>query len=69
MICLASKLEVYSEGKIRSQSVFRGMKCAECNCTRAICISAETSRECRGCSQVANVSAECCCWQAAHGVA
>jgi hypothetical protein len=45
------------------------IRCAECNCYPAICMDAETARDCRGCSQVANVSAECCCWQAAHGLA
>lgn len=45
------------------------VRCAECNCHPAICLAAETARDCRGCSQVSNVSAECCCWQAAHGLA
>jgi len=45
------------------------IRCAECNCYPAICLAAETARECRGCSQVAGPSAECCCWQAANGLA
>lgn len=43
------------------------IRCGECNCYHAICLAAETARDCRGCSQAANISAECCCWQAAHG--
>ena len=46
------------------------IRCGECNCTREICVAAETARDCKGCSQAANsFGAECCCWQAAHGFA
>jgi hypothetical protein len=47
----------------------RVIRCAECNCYPRICMAAETPRDCKGCSQVANIAAECCCWQAAHGLA
>src|SRR5712692_1035581 len=66
--------EVYSvrrrlEGQ-RSPSMPKALvRCADCNCSAAKCMAAETARDCPGCSQVAAVSAECCCWQAAHGVA
>lgn len=46
------------------------IRCSECNCHPAICMAAETARDCKGCSQAANsFTAECCCWQAAHGFA
>jgi hypothetical protein len=46
------------------------IRCSECNCHPAICLAAETARDCKGCSQAANsFVAECCCWQAAHGFA
>ncbi len=45
------------------------LRCAECNCSQATCTAAETAGDCQDCSQAANVSAECCCWQAAHGLA
>jgi len=60
----------YIAGWQLSRSMARGViRCAECNCHPAICMAAETSRDCRGCSQVANIAAECCCWQAAQGLA
>ena len=64
--------EVYTrptlvEARCRVEHVIR---CAECNCYPAVCLAAETARDCKGCSQVANsFTAECCCWQAAHGLA
>ena len=46
------------------------IRCAECNCYPQVCLAAETARDCKGCSQAANsFSAECCCWQAARGLA
>jgi hypothetical protein len=48
----------------------RAIRCAECTCTQAVCLAAESPRDCKGCSQAANsFAAECCCWQAAHGLA
>lgn len=69
----AKSQEVYSEGAaIRLGLLSKPnatIRCGECNCTPAICMAAETAGDCIGCSQVASASAECCCWQAAHGLA
>lgn len=45
------------------------VRCAECNCTPRVCMDAESPGECRGCSQASGPAAECCCWNAVHGIA